>query len=334
MPALDEKIIHRFPTLEARATQAMADYRAGVADEATGKVKAIRAVIEYGKALLEGRSNLEKRKGNVSFKQWVTDNGFDVGKPWSEVRERSSAIQIASVFGSVPKTDFDACPYTTPSNIMKWYRKMLAPDLDSAEPKKSKTSKKSEPPQESKAPSTPATDAAYDAVVDWLRDGKAIPNQRKWADERKDIASHASFEKAFDRLNRVGKAETKAKANEDEALAKAEATFSEKSKLTVADAIRIHKARLDKAFEAAVNAEVRKRIDAADDSVRARLKKVEKENLQFQQERGKRGVFTEQQFNQMIMLCHPDDPASPATRAALLQVLLKNKLVLVNPEKK
>ena len=51
-------------------------------------------------------------------------------------------------------------------------------------------------------------------------------------------------------------------------LAKAEASFSDKSKLTISDAIRIYTARLDKSFQAKVGEEVRKLIAAADDATR------------------------------------------------------------------
>jgi len=145
--------------------------------------------------------------------------------------------------------------------------------------------------------------------------------------------SHMAVEKAMDRWNREQADAVETKTNEDAALARAEAMFSEKSKLAVADAIRIHKARLDKAFEQAVNTEVRRRLDAADNAVRERLKKADQTILAFERERGKRGVFSEQQFKQMLMLCHPDNSASSETRASLLQVLTKNKVNLVNPEK-
>ena len=76
--------------------------------------------------------------------------------------------------------------------------------------------------------------------------------------------------------------------------------FSEKSKLTIADAIRVHKARLDKSFEQTVGKEVRRRIAAANDSVRGRLKKADQTILQFERERGKRGVFSETEFTTII----------------------------------
>jgi hypothetical protein len=89
-----------------------------------------------------------------------------------------------------------------------------------------------------------------------------------------------------------------------------------------------------KSFEATVNAEVRRRIDTADDYTRNRLRECERQLLQFERQRGKRGVFSKRQFKQMQILCHPDNSASPELRGELLQVLIKNELSLVNPEKK
>lgn len=105
--------------------------------------------------------------------------------------------------------------------------------------------------------------------------------------------------------------------------------FLEKGKLRIEDAIRIHTARLNKQFEQRVNEEVRRRIDAADDSTRASNKQLRKDNLYLTGIVNQRGVFTETQYKQMLMLCHPDSSASPQLKAELLQVLIQNKMRLV-----
>jgi hypothetical protein len=202
---------------------------------------------------------------------------------------------------------------------------MLAPATDQTE-KATRAGRSSKP----KKPD--ATDVAYAAIVEWVQDGKTLLTQEEMAKALGTKRLHIRM--ALERWEGEQNLLIKGKLSEDAALAKAEAGFSEKSKLALADAIRIHKARLDKTFEQRVGEEVRRRIAAADDSVRERLKAADKTILAFERERGKRGVFTKEEFSQMLMLCHPDDPASPATRAALLQVLLKNKTSLVNPEKK
>lgn len=109
--------------------------------------------------------------------------------------------------------------------------------------------------------------------------------------------------------------------------------FSESSKLRVQDAIRIHKAHLEKQFELRVNEEVRRRIDAADDATRKHAKELHLQNINLQRMVSERGVFTETQFKQMLMLCHPDSSAGPELKAALLQVLIENKNKLVKPAK-
>jgi hypothetical protein len=109
--------------------------------------------------------------------------------------------------------------------------------------------------------------------------------------------------------------------------------FSEKGALRIDDAIRIHKARLDKQFEQRVNEEVRRRIDAADDTTRKHVKELHLQNLNLQRIVTQRGVFTETQYRQMLMLCHPDSSAGPKLKAELLQVLVENKIRLIKPDK-
>lgn len=110
-----------------------------------------------------------------------------------------------------------------------------------------------------------------------------------------------------------------------------DAKFSDKSKATIADAIRIKTTRLDKQFEQVVNAEVRRRIDAANDAMRANYARLSQENLNLTRIVSQRGVFTETQYRQMLMLCHPDSSASPELKAELLQVLVQNKTRLIKP---
>lgn len=114
---------------------------------------------------------------------------------------------------------------------------------------------------------------------------------------------------------------------EDQALAAA--SFSEKSKLTIADAIRIHKERLDKAFHAQVQAEVRRIIDRADDHVRKRLKEVEAQYEAVSRMLRQKGVFTRLEFRQLQMAVHPDNTASVEVRNRLLDLLVKNEARLL-----
>lgn len=303
--------------------KAMADYSAGLADENLGKARAILAVIDYGEALLEGR----KDRSNAAFKQWVNDNKLDAGKPWDQFQERSCAMKIASlVIGSVPITAFDACPNTRPTHIMKWYRKMHAP----TEPRERK------PARERKPSKAAQLDKAFEAIK--TMEALGIPITEDAVAARADVANGTANKAiSLHRQKRETTAQAKAEAvievTEDQALAAAEARFSEKSKLTVADAIRIYKARINKVFEHTVNAEVRRRIDAADDHVRKALAAERQTNETLTKLLGKKGIFSKRQFNQMKMLCHPDNSASNETKAELLQLLLKSERQLVNPEK-
>lgn len=84
-------------------------------------------------------------------------------------------------------------------------------------------------------------------------------------------------------------------------------------------------------FEQTVNAEVRRRIDTADDHVREQLKKCRQQLFYFERDRGK-NVFTEQQFRHLEILCHPDSTLSTELCTKLLQTLIENKKRLARPE--
>jgi hypothetical protein len=111
--------------------------------------------------------------------------------------------------------------------------------------------------------------------------------------------------------------------------AAASRNFTEKGVVKIEDAIRIHKAKLDKLFEQRVNEEVRRRIDTANDFAREENKRLRQENLSLQRVIGQRGVFTETEFRQMQILCHPDNSASEQLRAKLSQILAENQIRLV-----
>jgi hypothetical protein len=112
---------------------------------------------------------------------------------------------------------------------------------------------------------------------------------------------------------------------EKKSLETARDALSEKGKIKLDHAIRIHIARLNKQFEQAVNAEVRRRIDAADDAMRKHNKELRKENLQLEAMLSKRAPLTKVQYRQMQILCHPDGSASERTKADLLQWLVEHE---------
>jgi hypothetical protein len=105
--------------------------------------------------------------------------------------------------------------------------------------------------------------------------------------------------------------------------------FSEKSKLTLAEAKRIQADRLEKAFVPRVNAEVRRRIDTADDHVRRQLKEVQAKLAALEKVVALKGVFTKQEFRQLQTAVHPDSSASTDVRNRLLDILVKNQIRLV-----
>jgi hypothetical protein len=105
--------------------------------------------------------------------------------------------------------------------------------------------------------------------------------------------------------------------------------FSEKGELRIDDAIRIHRARLDREYEQRRREDVRRDIEAANDATRAENKRLREENVSLHRILAQRGVFTKTQFRQMQVLCHPDNSASEQLRAELSQVLVDNEIRLV-----
>jgi hypothetical protein len=85
--------------------------------------------------------------------------------------------------------------------------------------------------------------------------------------------------------------------------------FTDKGKIKIEDAIRIHKARLDKQFEQRVNDEVRRRIDAANDAVRKHLREVEQQNIALQRLLGQQALYSPKEFN-LLLKCLDSSPFS------------------------
>lgn len=183
-------------------------------------------------------------------------------------------------------------------------------------------------PKPKPKPETPQTDRAYEAIVKAQSEGQPIPPKKEFA--KALGVSHMAMEKGWDRVHQEQEQAATTAATEDRALA--EATFSEKSKLTVKDAIRIHKTRLDKEFERRVNEEVRRRIDEADNLAREENKRLRREKAILERMLGDNAVFTKAQFRQMQMLCHPDNSASLEVRNALSQILVEKERRLVKPD--
>jgi transposase len=128
-----------------------------------------------------------------------------------------------------------------------------------------------------------------------------------------------------EKIKRETEAQTRADVTEDQQLA----GLSEKSKMTVQRAIDIHKRRLNKEFETRVNAEVRHRIDDANDHLRRSHSELSRENTSLKIQVQRQTVYTRSEFNLLLLTAHPDNSASPETRAKSLHLLKKNERRLV-----
>jgi hypothetical protein len=106
-------------------------------------------------------------------------------------------------------------------------------------------------------------------------------------------------------------------------------SFTAKGALRIEDAIRVHKERLNRAYQQQVNEEVIRRIAAADDETRKQNTAMREENLHLSLMLNQRGVFTEKQFGQLLMCVHPDNTASVNIRNEMLRLLVTSKKRLV-----
>lgn len=329
MPALH---VETPPSVMARrAKQAMADYKAGIAGEENGRQRAIAAVIAYGRALIEGQMPFGKNK--KAFGQWIKAEELDQGDPWNVRAERSNAMEIArlSNVGSVPTLDFTSCPYTRPIDIMKWYRAKTNPKSD--KPKTKTTDGRSS------SPGGPALAKATAAIQEMEAAG--IPLTEPGIIARAGVADGtANKALALHRKEQEVTEKTLQRVAEDQIIA---ASLTPKQKLKLADAIRIHQKRLDKAFEARVDAEVQLRIKTANAYALERLKSVEAQLAGVERMLARKGVFSTEDFN-LIMKCldsgtiafrlKDPDPELVRRFDAAMMLVRNNKVSLVNPAKK
>ena len=104
------------------AAKALTAYEKGLAKKKAGHTDTINAVIEYGKALREGRKVHASHK---VFSKWIEENDLDQTKPFDQPQERSAAMQIAEIVinGTSSVDRIFECPNSWPGTIMKWMRK-------------------------------------------------------------------------------------------------------------------------------------------------------------------------------------------------------------------
>lgn len=279
-----------------------------------GEHEWIEGSLELAQALDEGRKLFQ---ANQAFGQWLVENNHDhVNKD-----DRAALIGLASdlVLAREVLTQTDRRSYQHIwAEVKSRFLHVKKTDKPMrgrpGEPRNAKTTKRAK-----RHESRPAEHHA--AAAKCLDEGKS----------RVEVAAETGLSEHQVQLTRereIGRREMLAELLD----AAAAANFSDKGKLRIEDAIRIHKAYLDRQFEQRVNEEVRRRIDAADDATRKQAKELHLQNLNLQRIVGQRAVFTETQYRQMLMLCHPDNSASQELRGELLQILKENKIKLAKSE--
>ena len=262
----------------------------------------------------------EANQSDQAFGAWWDAQDFRRinGKPFNE-HERAAAVAM----GSNPGRLHEILSQTSRISLLEIYRHEWRFE-DSSKPRRGRKSNRKL-----------SEDTIQAKVRDWAlaRFAKGQSATRGEAMREFGIGEHpaqlgVAEAKAF-WAGREAQAEKVAETTEEENLAAAKEKFSEKSKITLSEAIRIAKAKLHKSFEQTVNAEVRKRIATADDAVRKHLTEARKEIEFLRRNARSKGVFTKAEFRQLQMCCHPDTSASPETKAKLLQILVENEARLL-----
>lgn len=312
MPADDN--VSPFPSnadrLVKRAMHAQQEYAAAIADTIKGQRQAINALIEYGEALRQGREG----RSNQAFSTWVHENGLDQGDPWSDPRERSCAKKMAEIiFDTGIEDTFKDCPNNRPGNIMIWYRK-LHPSPE-AKDRATATAKAMEAIKQMEAAGEPISE---DRIQ--LRAGVAAGTANK------AFAIHRKTKEAAEQAT----AETTARLTEDQYLKAAEAKLSDKSKVTIQKTLEILVKRQQKQFNAAVFAEVQRRVTKADNSTRKHNSELHTQNLRMQQLLNQKALFTPGEFKVILMALHPDNSASPEVRARAFDLVRQKERRLVS----
>lgn len=293
--------------LAAKAKHAIAEYAGVTSGARRGQKIAFAAILEYGDALADGRKAC---KGKVAFGEWVRSNGLAAGDPWADASERSHAMRIASIWATAQDA-FAGCPHTRPSHIMAWYRKQHPSPL-----------------REDKAKAT----AKAARVIEELEAAGAEVTEEKVEQRAGVSASTAHKAVVVHKKVKAAKDQARIEMSEEQALAMAEASFSEKSRMSLAKAIETHRKKLTKQFEVVVHNEVAKRIAAADDAVRQQLAQLRKRELYLTKALQTKGVFSQREFRELLMCVHPDSSASTEVRNRLTGILTQSQARLVKPE--
>lgn len=188
---------------------------------------------------------------------------------------------------------------------------------------------------------TPKTDEAYEMITKALAEGRELPGKKEMA--KATGISHMAIEKAWDRIQREQEQADAAKNKEADTIAAedrwlAAANFSEKSKATIADALRIYKARIDKQAAQTIREEVRRQIDAANDATRANNKKLHLENIGLRQTLNQQALLTLTEFRILQKVANEDfvfrfkDAEMTAACKAAAQVLNAKKKRLIGDQ--
>jgi hypothetical protein len=327
-------------------------------DEREAKAAKKADIIEGGKALLIGR---KKYLSTNAFNKWVKGEGLDK-PPFADQRERTAALNIITdvlnfkaTTGAPVVALFDACPFATPQDMMKWAR-----DNGLAKPTPKRTGKKKKPkPEEdddTKDDDTKDDDTKDDDTKeDTAEDEEPMDEDFEPAKIDKARRYIRPLIEAGKKLTRVQVAEATGVGErtagialnvergrlegvaEGRALAKEE-KFTKAQQADVQRVIKAHarelqslmiarQQELEASFEQRVKTEVKRRLDFSFPSYEAKIKEVErKERLYDKFVSRTKPIFTDVQYTDFIFCTHWDQrKALTEDRANRAFALLQEK---------
>jgi hypothetical protein len=304
--------------LAEKAREKIEDWHKGDKTEKSGKAAKKLAVIEYGAVLLEGRG---KHLSDKVFGQWIKASKLDT-PPYRDHQERSNAMRVAELtVGSAPYSSFDACPNTTPSDMLKWARKTGLVKLKPKPTPPPKSTTPAKPPVP--AMSQPQSQAAITKqfVKQFKREediAKGIPVPPLPLDKETEKHIAQQVQERADKHTNLPK---KDRHTLEKALAS-------EAKKVVAEG-RAYKEKVDVDARKHIDAEVNRRLALQFPDYEKRLAIAREREAHYHKLiEAVKIPLTMQEYSDVVLCCHPDNPASKDKRHTTSQMLNAKKFQL------
>jgi hypothetical protein len=306
---MDEDNVVHMPTKRERLAASLKRKLAGMADDfASANEWALGVCMDMAEVRADFGDD------DVGFGRWLAANDIELDK-----NERAAMIEM----GKHPDRLRDVLAKTNRRSLEMIYRH----EWDHL----SENSERSPGPLRAKNLRQKANDARIEQAEQLIQGGVSTVAELMERMGVKKRVAQSIMQSARHRSMAAGQAKEATEASTpdpEEIIAKAYEQASDKGKHRLDEVIRITKDRLVRNFEATVHAEVIRRIAAADDATRKQLTEARQKITSLERiiaGMRDRLVFTQAQFRQLQLCCHPDASASAETRARVSQLLVENE---------